>query len=268
MHSHIDPFPVDHKRYPGLGGMARRAKMIKDIRLESDNVLLLDAGDIFQGTPYFNFYGGQLELELMSKMGYDGATMGNHDFDNGLEGFKKVRSFANFPFICSNYNFTGTILENDTIPFKIYHKKKIKIGVFGLGIELEGLVNPAYYKGTKYLDPIETCAEYTRILKQEHGCHLVICLSHLGYKYDDGRISDVELAKKTCGIDLIIGGHTHTFLDQAEQHTNIDGKHVLINQVGWAGIRLGQVEFYFDKRTGEKIELNATKSNNINCANY
>ncbi len=255
VHSHIDPFEVNDPKYPNLGGVKRRANLINKIRSESDEVLLLDAGDIFQGTPYFNLYNGELELRLMSQMGYDASTMGNHDFDNGLDGFLNVKHNANFPFICSNYDFSNTILNGKTIPFKVFDKGGIKIGVFGVGVELEGLVGKRLYGNTVYNDPIEVANKYAKLLKDEQNCDLVICLSHLGYEYSEDKVSDVVLAQKTANIDLIIGGHTHTFLDEAISYVNKEGKEVLVNQAGWAGIRLGKVDFYFDKISKKKLRI-------------
>ena len=247
VHSYIDPFPADHPRNPNMGGVARRAALIESIRMEEENVLLLDAGDIFQGTPYFNYYGGELEFKLMSMMHYDAATMGNHDFDNGIDGFYAQLPHAKFEFVSANYDFKNTILNEHVKPFKIFNKGGIKIGVFGLGIELEGLVDKKAYKETVYLDPIEIAQEMTRILKHKEKCDLVICLSHLGYSYknEPNKISDIVLAKKTKDIDLIIGGHTHTFLNKPVIEKNSDGKEVIINQVGCHGINLGRIDFYF-----------------------
>ena len=247
VHSYIDPFPADHPRNPNMGGVARRAALIESIRMEEENVLLLDAGDIFQGTPYFNYYGGELEFKLMSMMHYDAATMGNHDFDNGIDGFYAQLPHAKFEFVSANYDFKNTILNEHVKPFKIFNKGGIKIGVFGLGIELEGLVDKKAYKETAYLDPIEIAQDMTKILKHNEKCDLVICLSHLGYSYknEPNKISDVVLAKKTKDIDLIIGGHTHTFLNKPVIEKNSDGKEVIINQVGCHGINLGRIDFYF-----------------------
>lgn len=244
-HSHIDPFPADHSKFANRGGAQNRFNLIQKIRSEEKNVLLLDAGDIFQGTPYFNMFGGELELTLMSKMGYDAGTMGNHDFDNGLEGFDRVKHHANFPFICSNYNFDDTILNGFTEPYKIFKIDGVRIGVFAVGVELDGLVSKKNYKETQYLDPVKTAQKYADFLRNEKKCELVICLSHLGYDYETSKIGDVALAKNTNNIDLIIGGHTHTFLDKPQSHPNKDGKMTLINQVGWAGLNVGRIDFYF-----------------------
>lgn len=254
VHSHIDPFPADDPKNPNMGGVSRRATLIESIKKENPNVLLLDAGDVFQGTPYFNYYGGELEFKLMSMLKYDLATMGNHDFDNGIEGFYKQLPNANFDFVSANYDFKNTVLDTIVKPYKIFIKDGIKVGVFGLGIELAGLVDKKNYKETKYLNPVEISQEITKILKTEHKCDLVICLSHLGYSYKDDstKICDLKLAEQTKDIDLIIGGHTHTFLDKPTIVKNSEGKDVLVNQVGCYGINLGRIDFYFenDKQKG------------------
>jgi 5'-nucleotidase len=246
VHSHIDPFPVDHPRNPNMGGAARRAAIIENIRKEEEHVLLLDAGDIFQGTPYFNYYGGELEFKLMSMMQYDLATIGNHDFDNGIEGLYAQLPHAQFEFVSANYDFKNTVLDSHVKPYKIFNKGSIKIGVFGLGIELEGLVDKKAYKETVYLNPIEVAQDMARILKHNKKCDLVICLSHLGFSYknEPNKVSDLDLAKKTKDIDLIIGGHTHTFLEKPVIQKNSEGKEVMINQVGCYGINLGRVDYY------------------------
>lgn len=248
VHSHIDAFGPEDGRNANKGGVARRASLIESIRLENPNTLLLDAGDIFQGTPYFNYYGGELEFKLMSKLKYDAATIGNHDFDNGIDGLYAQLPHAEFQFISSNYDFSNTIMDTHVKPYKIFKKGGIKIGVFGLGIELNGLVDPAMYKETKYLNPVEIAQDMTRILKTEEKCDLIICLSHLGYHYktDPNKISDLKLASLTKDIDLIIGGHTHTFLQKPTIAKNSEGKNMLVNQVGCYGINLGRIDFYFD----------------------
>ena len=255
MHSHIEPFKSG--KYKGLGGMAQRATIINEIREKEKNVLLLDAGDIFQGTPYFNYYGGELEFKLMSKMNYDAATLGNHDFDNGIDGLERQLKHATFPFLIANYDFKNTILENRFKPYKIFNKDGIKVGVFGIGVELEGLVPKELYKETVYNDPIISSNYYSYKLKHELNCDLVICLSHLGYKYESKKISDIILAKQTRDIDLIIGGHTHTFLKKPKIITNLINKKVIINQVGFGGINIGKIDFIFQQN---KRDFNVKKS--------
>ncbi|MBG6110122.1 5'-nucleotidase [Flavobacterium sp. CG_23.5] len=248
VHSYIDPFPANHPKNANMGGVARRAALIETIRKENPNVLLLDAGDIFQGTPYFNYYGGELEFKLMSMMKYDASAIGNHDFDNGVEGLYAQMPHATFEFISANYDFKNTVMNGLVKPYKIFNKNGIKVGVFGLGVELNGLVDKAMYKETVYNDPVETTQDMVRILKKENKCDLVICLSHLGYNYKDepNKICDLKLAQITQDIDLIIGGHTHTFLDKPTVMKNSVGKDVLVNQVGCYGINLGRIDFYLD----------------------
>ncbi len=248
-HSRIEPFPPSYSKNPNQGGFARRASLIDQIRQQESNVLLVDSGDVFQGTPYFNYFGGELEFKLMSKMGYEASTMGNHEFDNGLEGFKKQLPHAKFDFLCSNYDFTNTILDGLTKDHKIIEKGGIRIGVFGVGVELKGLVEKTSYQETVYLDPIEIAQDRATMLKKEKKCDLVICLSHIGYKYPEqpDKVCDIKLCEQTSNIDLVLGGHTHTFFEKPEKYTNKDGKEVLLNQVGWAGLLLGRIDYLFSK---------------------
>ena len=258
VHSRIDPFPMDGSRNAGKGGVAPRAALINKIRSEEKNVLLLDAGDIFQGTPYFNFYGGELEIKMMSMMGYDASIMGNHDFDNGVEGFVKQLPHANFAILNANYDFTDTQMEGKSKSFQIFKKDGVKIGVYGLGIELTGLVNPQQYGNTKYLDPLKKAQELEKFLRFDQKCDLVICLSHLGYKYKEEKVSDVVLAQNTYETDLIIGGHTHTFLTTPDIIKNKNGREVLVNQVGFGGINLGRIDFAFSKNNNKKVTYNSS----------
>ena len=245
VHSQIDPFPSSHNLYPNKGGFAKRASLFQELITINPNTLIFDAGDIFQGTPYFNFFQGELELNLMKKMGYNAATIGNHEFDAGLKTLKKNILNNNFQFISSNYDFTNTELEGLIDKYKIYNKGGIKIGVFGLGIELKGLVSPLLYRETRYYDPVDIARDISSKLKFEKGCDLVICISHLGHQYQNDKISDTELAKLTSNIDLIIGGHTHTLLKEPLILNNYLGEEVIINQVGYSGIFVGKIDFNF-----------------------
>ena len=258
VHSHIEPFSKDHSEFPNKGGFERRATLISEIRSQNPNTLLFDAGDIFQGTPYFNFYGGEIEFKLMSMLGYDAVTIGNHDFDNGIDGLDKQLPNAKFDIISSNYEFKNTILESKISNYKIYNKSGVKIGVFGLGIELEGLVSKDLYKETKYLDPNDIANDTAKKLKETENCDLVICLSHLGYKYEKfpNKVSDLNLAKSTKNIDLIIGGHTHTFMNKPVVLKNNVGNDVLINQVGCFGLYLGRIDFSFDSDNNKIFNSN------------
>lgn len=241
-HSTIEPFPSKHSKFPNMGGVSKRHTILQKIRSEEEHVLLLDAGDIFQGTPYFNTFNGELEMKLMSLLQYDAATMGNHDFDIGLEGFLNAQQFANFPFLCANYDFSETILSGKTKAYHIFNKAGIKIGVFGIGVALKGLVPIDKYGNTRYFDPISTANKIASELKSK-SCDLVICLSHLGFEYENKSInSDRKLAAETQNIDIILGGHTHTFFDKPLVLKNFKNKDVLVNQVGWGGVYLGRID--------------------------
>ena len=256
VHSHIDPFGPDDKRNANKGGVARRATLVENIRRENPNTLLLDAGDIFQGTPYFNYYGGELEFKLMSMLKYDLATIGNHDFDNGIDGLYAQLPHAKFEFVSANYDFSNTVMDTHVKPYKVLVKDGIRIGVFGLGIQLEGLVDKKMYKETVYHNPIEIAQDMSRILKEDEACDLVICLSHIGYHYKNSpdRVCDLNLAEATKDIDLIIGGHTHTFLTKPTIAKNSIGQNVLVNQVGAYGLYLGRIDFYFQPGKDVKSE--------------
>ena len=247
VHSRLDPFPMDGSRNAGRGGVARRATLVRQIRQEQKNVLFFDAGDIFQGTPYFNVYKGEPEILAMNQLGYDAGTIGNHDFDGGIDNMVTQFGKATFPLLIANYDFKNTVLDGRTTPYKVFGKDGIRIGVFGLGIKLEGLVPKDAYRETKYLDPIETGNDVAARLRNEQKCDYVICLSHLGFKYDGPNVSDNVLAAKTRHIDGIIGGHTHTFLDAPVTVNNADGQPVWINQVGFAGINLGRIDLTFER---------------------
>jgi|TARA_B110000438_G_scaffold39778_1_gene39693 5'-nucleotidase len=249
VHSHIDPFPPEDPLNPNSGGVIARAKIINEIKKDNPNTLILDAGDIFQGTPYFNFFGGEIELKLMSKMGYNASTLGNHEFDNGLKGLAKSLKYANFSIINSNYNLKNTPIENEIKKYEIHIIDGVKIGVFGLGIELNGLVEKRLYNGVEYLNPLEITHDITDKLKNEYQCDIIICLSHLGFKYQKEEIMcDLILAKKTKNIDLIIGGHTHTFMKKPVEIKNLVGEKVIINQVGCFGINIGKIDFYLSNK--------------------
>ncbi len=253
VHSRLDPFPMDGSPNQGLGGVAARADLIQKFRAEGEHILLLDAGDIFQGTPYFNLYKGEPEIKAMSLMGYDAVTMGNHDFDAGVEGFAKQLVHAGFPVLTANYDFTHTPLEGKTHPYKIFKKGRLRIGVFGLGIKLAGLVPADAFGNTIYRDPITVSQQISEHLKKRKNCDMVICLSHLGYRYEGNKVSDHIIARESSFIDLIIGGHTHTFLEEPVIVKSKTGKDVIINQVGWGGLRLGKLSFIFDSKKSTKL---------------
>ena len=261
VHSRLDPFPMDGSRNAGKGGVARRATLIRKIRQEQvdghpRNVLLFDAGDIFQGTPYFNLYKGEPEILAMNQLGYDAGTIGNHDFDGGIDNMVTQFGKATFPLLIANYDFKNTVLDGKTMPYKVFEKEGIRVGVFGLGIEPAGLIPKEAYKETVYLDPVEIGTDMAAKLRTDKKCDYVVCLSHLGFKYNDAQVSDHVLAAKTRNIDLIIGGHTHTFLDAPVVVNNLTGQPVWINQVGFAGINLGRIDLAFER--GKAVLNNGT----------
>lgn len=259
VHSHLDPFPTSDPRNAGKGGIINRAKLISAIRAAEKNVLLFDAGDAFQGTPYFNFFHGEPEIRAMTLLGYDAMTLGNHDFDGGAELFaRQIKTHANFPVVVANYDVNSSPLNGAVQPYKIFKKGGVKIGVLGLGIAADGLIPLNLFAGTRYLDPVGKANETALFLRNEEKCSLVVCLSHLGYRMDGGQISDLKLAPQTRGIDLIIGGHTHTFLKEPTTVQNLDGKPMLVNQVGFGGINLGRLDFTFDRVTKQVFAQSQT----------
>jgi 5'-nucleotidase len=257
VHSRLDPFPMDGSMNAGKGGIAARASIIQKIRAKEPNLLLLDAGDIFQGTPYFNIFKGEPEMKAMQMMGYDAGVMGNHDFDAGIENFvQQLSVHGKFPIIMCNYAFDRTPMEKINSPYKIFKKGNLKIGVTGVGIELQGLVPESLFGNTIYLDPIENVNKVAAMLKNEKHCDLVICISHLGDKYTENKVSDEVMAKASQNIDLIIGGHTHRFFDKPREYTNKIGEKVLVNQVGWGGIQLGRLDYVFKGKKAKKLDKN------------
>lgn len=259
IHCHIEPFSGTNEDFNGRGGLARISQLAKKQREINKNTLLFDAGDMFQGTPYFNYFKGELMLQLMSMAGYDAGTVGNHEFDNGLEGILDPLPNAKFPIISSNYDFSDTILAGKFPRYKIFKKSGIKIGVYGLGIELKGLVGEKNYGETVWLNPVTTARKMEHFLKNEKKCDLVICLSHLGLRYRDNQISDLTLAKETLFTDLIIGGHTHTRLEEPIVQKNKNGKRIIVNQAWWGGLMVGKIDFVFERSKNRQKAVFAEK---------
>lgn len=252
VHSRLESFPMDGSNNAGLGGVAARATVVQQIRQEEENVLLLDAGDIFQGTPYFNLYKGEPEIKAMSMMGYDAATMGNHDFDGGIENFAHQLQHAKFPIVNCNYNFSNTPMQGKTTPHTIINKGNLRIGILGVGVELQGLVPEHLFGNTIYEDPIIRANETAAVLRKD-GCDFIICLSHLGDKYDDAKVSDEILARQSFDIDLIIGGHTHRLFKEPRVYSNKNNDDVLVNQMGWAGMYLGRLDYLFKGKNKKQM---------------
>lgn len=245
-HSRIEPLPGTDKTSPGKSGVVRRAKLIDQIRKENKNVLLFDAGDFLQGTPYFNLFKGEVEVKAMNLMGYDAATLGNHEFDYGLEILEKVVREANFPIVSSNYDFSQTALKNLIKPFIILKKDGVRIGVIGINIQPRGLIAAGNYEGMKFLDPVKTANEMAELLTTKYKCDMIVCLSHLGYN------ADLNLAESTRGIDLIVGGHSHTYMKEPAIRKNLDNKEVTIFQTNGRGVYVGRLDIELKKVKGNK----------------
>jgi 5'-nucleotidase len=243
-HSQIDPLPANDTQYPDKGGVARRATLVKRVRKENPNLLLIDAGDVFQGTPYFNFYKGEVEYKSMSLIGYDVVTLGNHDFDNGVNALAAAMKFANFDFVSTNYDVRGTPLESRVKPYVVRVVGGVRVGLFGLGISPDNLITPENFKGLKYNDPVKASREVVATLRGLERCTLVLGMSHLGYYPNarEGEIGDTQVAAQVDGIDFIASGHTHTFMKQPVITKTPSGGNTIIFQVGRSGIYVGRVD--------------------------
>ena len=240
-HSQVEPLE-EGKRDALCGGYARRMGLINQERKKDPNLLLFDAGDFSQGTPYFNFYHGRVEIEAMNRMGYDAIMLGNHEFDNGVDTLAVVLKEAKFPIVCTNYDVKGSALEGIVKPYTIIRRGNLYVGVFGIGVDPKGIVADRNFYPLQYLDPITTAQEVANTLKNEKKCDIIICLSHQGtHTSTDGKLSDMELAQATKNIDIIIGAHTHKIVENL-YIPNIDGDSVLLMQTGKAGARIGKIK--------------------------
>lgn len=229
----------------GRGGFLRRMALIEDERAKTPGLLLIDSGDFSQGSPYYNFYKGEVEVELMNRMGYDVATIGNHEFDFGLENMARIFHMAKFPIVCANYDFTGTSVEGLVKPYTIIKRNGLKIGLFGLSPQPRGLVDTTKFVGVKYLDPVETAERMAALLKTKKKCDVVICVSHLGWENEE--LTDQMLVPATRDIDIVLGGHSHTYMKTLQYVKNVDGKDVPVGQNGKHGIWIGRIVLDLEK---------------------
>lgn len=229
----------------GRGGFLRRMALIEDERAKTPGLLLIDSGDFSQGSPYYNFYKGEVEVELMNRMGYDVATIGNHEFDFGLENMARIFRMAKFPIVCANYDFTGTSVEGLVKPYTIIKRNGLKIGLFGLSPQPKGLVDTTKFVGVKYLDPVETARRMAALLKTKKRCDVIICVSHLGW--EDEELTDQMLVQATRDIDIVLGGHSHTYMKTLQYVKNVDGKDVPVDQNGKHGIWIGRIVLDLEK---------------------
>lgn len=246
-HSRIEPFPENDSRNANKAGVVRQEALIEEVRTENKNVLLFHCGDYVQGTPYFNMFRGEAEIAFMNLMKFDAACIGNHEFDFGLEGLAEMIKQADFPVLATNLDFSNTCVAGLTQDYHIIEKDGIKIGLFGLTVDPEGLVAKQNYEGMIFRDPLETANKMAKFLKKKKKCNLVICLSHLGYFPNEDEFGDITLAKKSQNIDIILGGHSHTFLRMPDRRQNLDGKEVIINQMGGYGIYVGRLDVVLEK---------------------
>lgn len=234
------------KNVAGRGGFIRRIDMLKQERLQDPKLLLFDCGDYSQGSSYYTMFQGDVEVGLMNQMHYDAATIGNHEFDFGLDNMIRLFKKANFPVVCSNYDFADTELKNIVKPYLVLKRKGVKIGVFALCPPLEGLVSTKNYGPLKFLDPIEVTNQMVDILRNQKKCDVVICLSHLGWKTED--YPDNKLIQNTSGIDLILGGHSHTYMDDFGYDTDKTGKQVPVDHEGKHGAYVGKMILTLEKK--------------------
>lgn len=244
VHSRVEPVNQEGDRNYHEGGMVRRATFLKEFRKQNpDNVLLFDCGDISQGTPYYNMFQGEVEVKMMNGMKYDAMTIGNHEFDFGLSNMARLFKMADFPVVCSNYDFDDTVLKGIVKPYVVLKKAGLKIGVLGLGCPLEGMVQANKCEGVKFKDPVAVANEVAAVLKEKEGCDLVVCLSHLGVQYDADR-----LIPNVRNIDVVLGGHSHTFMKEPRTYLDKDGKNVSLMHSGARGVNVGRMDLTLDKK--------------------
>lgn len=240
-HSQVEALE-EGKRDEFCGGYTRRMGLIAQERKADPNLLVFDAGDFCQGTPYFNFYHGRIEIDAMNRMGYDAVMLGNHEFDNGVDTLAAILQGAQFPVVCANYDVKGSVLEGLVLPYTVIRRQNVRIGVFGIGIDPAGLIAERNFAPLQYLDPIATAQDVANTLKNKEKCDVIVCLSHQGtHPSAEGKLSDVELAQATRNIDIIIGAHTHKTLTNV-YIPNLDGDSVFLAQMGKSGARIGKIQ--------------------------
>ena len=246
-HSRIEPMG-ENAADPdaGHGGVVRRAALVADYRAKHPGVLLFDCGDISQGTPYYNLFRGELEVKMMNLMHYDAMTIGNHEFDYGLDNMARLFRMADFPVVCANYDVSGTVLEGLVKPYVVLERDGLRIGVFGLSPRMEGLVQADKCEGVRFEEPLSVARDVVARLREVEHCDVVICLSHLGYNVMGD--SDEELAEQTAGIDLILGGHTHTTMEEPMRLVNAEGQVVPVMHSGKNGLYVGELKLFLSEQ--------------------
>ena len=228
------------------GGFLRRIAMLKQERKADPDLLLFDCGDFSQGSSYYTMFKGDVEVELMNRMHYDAVTIGNHEFDFGLENMTRLFKMATFPIVCSNYDFADTELKDIVKPYIVLKRKGVKIGVFALCPPLQGLVSTKNYGPLKFLDPVEVTDRMVDVLRNQEKCDVVICLSHLGWEVSE--YPDNEVIRRTSGVDLLLGGHSHTYLKTLGYETDKTGRQVPVDHEGKHGVFVGKIQLTLEKK--------------------
>ncbi|MBN2764944.1 MAG: metallophosphoesterase [Paludibacteraceae bacterium] len=246
-HSQVEPSEKSSLATSDMGGYARRMGVIEKIRSEEKNVLLFDAGDYSQGSPYFNFFNGRIEIDALNRMKYDAVTMGNHEFDNGIDTLAAIIQNLRVPLISSNYDVTNSVIRDFVKPWIVIKKAGLKIGVMALNVNPESLILDSNIRDVNYLDPVAKAQEVSDYLKNKEKCDLIICLSHLGSDKDSKSVNDFEIAAKTKFIDVIIGGHSHSMLENIKTK-NAEGRDVIIAQMAKSGFYLGRIDLQLSKK--------------------
>ena len=231
----------------GRGGYLRRIAMLKEERKNNPDLLLFDSGDFSQGSPFYTLFKGDVEIGLMNRMGYDAATIGNHEFDFGLENMARIFRMAKFPIVCANYDFTGTPVEGTVKPWIVLKRKGVRIGVFGICPEMDGLVDANKCQGVKYLDPVKTADEVAHMLRKEKKCDVVVCISHLGWDMQQN-VDDEHMLRANHDIDIVLGGHSHTYFKTLKYAPNADGKLIPDDQNGKHAVFVGKIKLKVEKK--------------------
>ena len=246
-HSCVEPISPHHSdtSLADKGGLMRRASLVHQLRTaHPQDMLLFDCGDFSQGSLYYSIYRGEVEVKLMNSMGYDACAIGNHEFDSGLENLARLARLADIPFVCSNYVFTGTPCEGLVRPYAVIERNGLRVGVVGVSPRLEGLVSKQSYGATRYLSPAKAVQPIVDMLRKEQKCDFIVCLSHLGWA--EGEDYDIGLVRRTHGIDVLLGGHTHFLFDRPRYVKNSKGQEIPCNQMGKHGRFVGTLEFVLE----------------------
>lgn len=247
-HSRIEPLDKNDPYNPNLAGVVRRKALVDSIRAIERNVLVFDSGDFSQGSPYYSVFHGDVEIEMMNEIGYDAATFGNHEFDFGLDNLKRLTLMADFPMVCTNYDFSNTVLKDIVKPYYIINIDGVRIGLIGLGTRPEGMIQEKHYVGMKFIEPYEIAERTAAYLKKKKRCDIVICLSHLGmYCVGNNIHCDTDLIANTKSIDVVLGGHSHTYMKGPEFIKNAEGREIPVSQMGKNGNYVGRMDIYFEK---------------------